>query len=216
MVPADSDIDDLSDLKGKKLGIAGGPIDKSWLLLQGLAAQRHDMDLALAVEEVFGAPPLLQEKLIGGELDAVLNYWHYAARLEARGYRRLLGVAQAIRELGGGGDVPQLGYVMRGAWADQHAELVRAFARASRQAKRILLASDQEWQRLQPIIKAGDDATLAALRARYREGVPESWGPKVWHDAGVLHALLAELGGEALVGDAEQLAEHTFWPGVTF
>jgi NitT/TauT family transport system substrate-binding protein len=216
MVPADSGIEDLIGLKGKKLGIAGGPIDKSWLLLQALAAQRHDLDLTQAVEKVFGAPPLLQEKLITGELDAVLNYWHYAARLEAKGYRRLLSVAEAIRHLGGAGEVPQLGYVMWGTFADAHPELVEAFARASREAKRMLLESDQEWQRLRPIIKAEDEATLAALRSRYREGVPRSWGPDEWKRADVLYGILAEIGGEALVGDARQLAEGTFWPGVTF
>lgn len=216
MVPADSGIEDLADLKGRKLGIAGGPIDKSWLLTQGLAAQRHGMDLARAVEEVFGAPPLLQEKLRSGELDAVLTYWHYAARLEAQGYRRLLGVADAMEELGGAGDVPQLGYVMWGPWVEANPELVEAFARASRGAKQILSESDQEWERLRPTIKAEDDATLAALRRRYREGIPRSWGPDEWKKAGTLYEILAGPGGEALVGDAKQLAEGTFWPGVTF
>ena len=37
MVPANSPIKDIADLKGKKLGVAGGPLDKSWLLLQALA-----------------------------------------------------------------------------------------------------------------------------------------------------------------------------------
>src|SRR3546814_4904478 len=36
MVPADSPIRSLADLKGKKIAIAGGPLDKGWLLLSGL------------------------------------------------------------------------------------------------------------------------------------------------------------------------------------
>src|ERR1700674_4655631 len=35
MVPAASPIRSLADLKGRKLAVAGGAIDKSWLLLQG-------------------------------------------------------------------------------------------------------------------------------------------------------------------------------------
>ena len=100
MVPPDSDIASLADLKGKKIGVAGGPLDKSWLLLQGLAAKRHGMDLAAEVEPVYGAPPLLNEKVQTGELDAVLNYWHFAARLDAKGYEELVGVEEAIGELG--------------------------------------------------------------------------------------------------------------------
>ena len=37
MTPARSPINEIADLKGRKLAIAGGPLDKSWLLLQGLA-----------------------------------------------------------------------------------------------------------------------------------------------------------------------------------
>ncbi len=37
MVPEKSAIRSLADLKGKRLGIAGGELDKNWLLLQALA-----------------------------------------------------------------------------------------------------------------------------------------------------------------------------------
>src|SRR4029079_9630577 len=33
MVPPNSPIKTLADLKGKRLGVAGGPLDKSWLLM---------------------------------------------------------------------------------------------------------------------------------------------------------------------------------------
>ena len=216
MVPADSGIEELADLGGKRLGIAGGPLDKSWLLLQGLAAERDGLDLAAEVEEVYGAPPLLQEKALSGELDAVLNYWHYAARLEPKGFRRLVGVEEAAEELGASGDVPQLGYVMWEDWAGENPELVRAFARASRAAKEILLESDEEWERLRPLIRAEDDATLAALRERYREGIPRTWNEEDRAEIAGLYDVLAELGGERLVGKAERLADGTFWAGVTY
>ena len=118
MVPPDSGIASLEDLEGKKVGVAGGPVDKSWLLLQGLAAKRYGMDLAAAVEPVFGAPPLLNEKVADGELDAVLNYWHFAARLEAKGYGQLVGVEEAIAELGVESVPPQLGYVFAESFGD--------------------------------------------------------------------------------------------------
>src|SRR5579859_2695891 len=44
MVPANSTVTDLADLKGKKLAIAGGPLDKSWLMLQAVA-RRAGVDL---------------------------------------------------------------------------------------------------------------------------------------------------------------------------
>ncbi len=44
MVPGASPINDLANLKGHKLAVAGRPLDKSWLLLQALA-ERSNIDL---------------------------------------------------------------------------------------------------------------------------------------------------------------------------
>ena len=215
MVPPDSGIESLADLKGRKVGVAGGPLDKSWLLLQGLAAKRHGMDLAAEVEPVYGAPPLLNEKVQTGELDAVLNYWHFAARLDARGYEELVGVEEAIAELGGGSVPPQLGYVFFQSFADQNPELIAAFADASRAAKE-LLKSDGEWERIRPLTKAEDDATFEALKRRFREGIIEHWGEQERADAAEVYGILAQLGGEQLVGGATELAPGTFWPDVAY
>jgi NitT/TauT family transport system substrate-binding protein len=215
MVPPDADVQSLADLRGKKVGVAGGPLDKSWLLLQGLAAKRHGMDLAAEVEPVYGAPPLLNEKVQDGELDAVLNYWHFAARLEGKGYKELVGVEEAIAELGVDSVPPQLGYVFFQSFADQNPELIAAFADASLAAKE-LLKGDEEWERIRPLTKAEDDATFEALKRRYREGIIEDWGEEERADAAEVYGILAGLGGEELVGGATELAPGTFWPGVTY
>ncbi|RLA20727.1 MAG: ABC transporter substrate-binding protein, partial [Gammaproteobacteria bacterium] len=71
LVPANSAIHSLKDLSGKKLGIAGGGLDKNWILLRALAVQKLDLDLDNSVDKVFGAPPLLNQQLIQGRLDAL-------------------------------------------------------------------------------------------------------------------------------------------------
>jgi NitT/TauT family transport system substrate-binding protein len=73
MVQASSPIKSLADLKGRKLAVAGGPIDKSWLLLQA-AAKQDGIDLKSEATVVYGAPPLLTAKTLDGEMDATLNY----------------------------------------------------------------------------------------------------------------------------------------------
>ena len=216
VVPADGGIDTLADLDGKRLGIAGGPLDKSWLLIQAVAKEEEHVDLAEVAELVYGAPPLLAEKFKSGELDAVINYWHYAARLEAEGHKRLLDVTEAQESLGVPADTPQLGYVFREEWADAHANLVQAFARASRAAKAIMDESDEEWERLRALTKAENDATLDALKRRYREGIVHSWGDAERQAAEQLYAVLAELGGEELVGSSPVLVDGTFWSGVSY
>src|SRR4029450_6893541 len=69
MVPAQSPIREIIGLRGKKLAVAGGPLHKSWLLLQALA-RREGVDLKKQATIVYGAPPLLSEKALQGEMDA--------------------------------------------------------------------------------------------------------------------------------------------------
>ena len=58
MVPASSSIQTLADLRGRKLAVAGGPIDKNWLLLQAWL-KREGIDLKSDATIAYGAPPLL-------------------------------------------------------------------------------------------------------------------------------------------------------------
>lgn len=210
MVKQESEIKELRDLKGKKIGVAGGPLDKSWLLIQGLARRDHQMDLAKEAEVVFAAPPLLSEKAISGELDAVLNFWHFCARLEANGFRRLIGADDAARALGASGPVSALGYVFREAWANQNKEAALAFLKASAQAKRLLATSDDEWIRLASVARA-QGRELEVLRDRYRQGIPDRPVIDEERDAAKLYAVLASLGGEKLVGKAPEMAPGTYW-----
>jgi NitT/TauT family transport system substrate-binding protein len=216
VVPADSPIQSLADLEGKRLGIAGGPVDKSWLVIRALAEKRHGLDLDAAVDKVFGAPPLLNEQIELGEIDAVINNWNFVAQLEAKGFRPLLGAAEAAKELGIASDVPLLGYVFHESWAAAHRDDVLGLMRASRGAKQILAESDAEWERLRPLMRAPDEATFAALRDGFRSGIPERWGDVERADAERLFAIMAELGGEELIGKTPALQPGTFWPEVTY
>jgi NitT/TauT family transport system substrate-binding protein len=159
MVPDDSPIRSLDDLKGKRIGIAGGPVDKSWLLIRGLA-ERSGLDLDAQVEKIFGAPPLLNQQILSGELDAVVNFWHFNARLEAAGYRRLVQVDKIAADFGVESEVPLIGYVFNEALAESQRDDILGFVRASRKAKEILRTSDAEWERLRPLMKAKNDATF--------------------------------------------------------
>ena len=88
MVSSSSSIRTLADLKGRKIAVAGGPIDKNWLLLR--ASMKQDgIDLKSEATIVYGAPPLLAQKTLSGEMDATVNYWNFCAALEAKGFRRL-------------------------------------------------------------------------------------------------------------------------------
>jgi NitT/TauT family transport system substrate-binding protein len=215
MVPPDSDIATLADLKGKTIGVAGGPLDKSWLMLRGLAEGKAGFDLAEQTTQAFAAPPLLAEKLRQGELDAALNYWHYNARLEAEGYRMLASAQDAATALGADGDISAIGYVFNETWANENVESVRGFIKASRDAKALLTASDDAWLRLKPMMKADDEAVFEALVKRYRQGIPVRPIAEEEADTARIYDYLARIGGDKLVGKAKAMAPGTFWSVLT-
>ncbi len=209
----DSGIEKFADLRGRRVGVAGGPVDKSWLLLRAYGRREFGRDLLADVEPSFGAPPLLNQLMLRGDLPAVLNFWHYGARLEAAGMRKVIAVVDVLRALGVERPIPLLGWVFADDWAESHRQQVTGFLRASYEAKRILLESDAEWERLAPMIKAGDRPTLIALRDAYRAGVPRAFGEAEREASRRVFAILAEEGGEELVGTSESLTPGTFWRG---
>jgi NitT/TauT family transport system substrate-binding protein len=211
VVPEDSRIESLKDLDGKRLGVAGGPLDKSWLLLRALSLKERGKDLSEVVKPLFGAPPLLNQEIRQGRIDAVLNYWPYAARLSAAGMRPVLAVKDVRKALGVQTDVPMIGYVFNAEWAKANRRTVDGFFRAVARAEAMLARSDAEWERLRPLMKARDQATFEALKAGYRAGIPRHWGEAERRDAEQLFAILREIGGGRLVGKAKTLPPGTFW-----
>jgi len=210
MVPAGSAIDGWAGLRGRRIGVSGGPLDKAWLLLVA-RARREGIDLPAETEPVYGAPPLLTEQLLRGRLDAALVFWNFAARLEAEGAREWLAIERVEEELGAAGPVAMLGYIFDERWATANRPLIDGLLRASARAKAILREDDAEWQVLRPQMQATSDAMFLRLRDRFRAGIPRRTVAAEEADAARLYAVMAELGGARLVGHATSLPEGSFY-----
>ncbi len=209
MVPADSGVESLADLAGQTVGIAGGPLDKSWLILRAYAQQEHGMDLVAETEQVFGAPPLIFQTAMQGELGGAVNFWHFMAKMEAGGMRQLISTAEAAEALGLDPDTPLLGYVVRGEMLEENPELVAGLAAASRAAKDLLASDDAAWEPLRERMRANDEAQFEALKAGFRAGIPAP-GPVDEAAADRMLRLMAELGGEELMGTTTELPDGLF------
>jgi len=213
MVAGDSPVQTLADLRGRRIGIAGGPVDKSWLILRAYARQQHGLDLAAETEQVFGAPPLIYEAALSGEVQGAINFWHFGAKMEAAGMRQLVGVAEAAASLGLDPETPLLGYVVRGEMLRENPALVEGLAGASRAAKELLARDTAAWDRLRDRMNASSDAEFEALKAGWIAGIP-SPGAVDEAAAGRMLALMAELGGEELMGKVTELPADVFFrPG---
>jgi len=211
VVPSDSGIHSLSDLKGKRLGIAGGELDKNWLLLQALASQQQEIDIDSTVEKVFGTPSLINEQIKQGRIDAALTYWHFAARLEAEGYRTIIDGRSILQGLGIQEAVANLGYVFKQSWADQHSQSLKQFFDAGKQARQTLCSTDAAWQKIIPLTKIDDELTQKHLRQSYCAGNVDQWGEAEQKAAEKVYVLLHKQSKQALTGKSEQLQTGTFW-----
>ena len=202
-----------SDFIGKKLGVAGGPLDKSWLMLQAWAL-KQGVDLKSQAEIVFAAPPLLAEKLGQGEIDAALEFWTFAARLQSKGFSRVVDMAEVERDLGAQGPVIVTGYVFRDQFAATRGPVLARFF--DMMAKSKLIADDDAvFAEITPKVAAvagsSDPATLAIFRQYYRQGLPTRPLAADEADAAAIYKILAKIGGPQLVGVDKELDPKVFY-----
>jgi NitT/TauT family transport system substrate-binding protein len=210
MTPKDSPVHSLADLAGRSIGVAGGPVDKSWLLLRA-AALGAGLDLTKAARPSYGAPPLIAEKLAQGETDTALEFWNFSANLEGRGFRRAIEMADIEKALGASGPVAMTGYVFSESFAASHKDALKRFFAVAAEAQRILAQDASAWAPVKSQLNLKDDQALEVYRERYLDGVPKRTVAEEAADARVLYRRLAEIGGKELVGEAKELDAGLFY-----
>lgn len=211
MVRPDVGARSIADLRGKRLGVGGGALDKSWLLLRAYSRKTLGEDAATLFKPDFAAPPLLNALILKGEIPAALTIWNFAARLRAAGMKEILNMDEMLKGLGVEGELPMLGWVFSEVWAERNRPAMEGFLRASGKAKKLMHDSDAIWEELQPLTKAEDSATRVALRDGFRAGIPDADSRKNEAVARKVLKILSDEGGSALVGAANTLPNGTFW-----
>ena len=210
MVPADSAITDLKGLSGKRLGVAGGALDKNWILMKAQGRETAGLDLESAARIAYGAPPLLAQKLESGELDAALLYWQYCARLQAKGLKRIISADDVMRAFGAQGPVALIGYLIGGRTVADRGEVVKGFARASTAAKEALATDPAAWATVRPLMAADDAATFEALKRDFLAGIPRRTVAAERADGERIYATLSRLAGEQLLGPGKGLPPNLY------
>jgi len=206
MVKSDSGISALIDLKDKKIGIAGGPLDKSWLILQAYARQEGLIDLKTDAKQEFAAPPIIFKAALKGDIDAVINFWHFQAKAKAAGLNEIISVQDAAKSLGLDPSVPLLGYIVNG---NMDQKLSQGLFAASRDAKALLDSDDATFDAIRKRMNAKTDAQFEALKVGFRAGIPASASVDEEAVDKTLQ-MMAKLGGSDLVGKATTLPKDLF------
>lgn len=210
VVPENSGIASIADLEGKSLGVAGSAIDKSWLLLRAYTRKTLGRDMAGYAHPSFGAAPLLAEEIRSGRVDAVLNFWTYAARLTGNGFREILTIGEVMKRLGIDPVPALVGFIWKEDYEAAHgAELAKLLSVVA-EANAVLARDDAAWERLRPLVKPASDAEFTSIIAAYRAGIPNSWGPAELASARKLMDVLVEAGDAELMGYGTQFDAKLF------
>jgi NitT/TauT family transport system substrate-binding protein len=216
MVRRDAGIKSIADLRSRKIGIAGGPVDKSWLVLRAYAKKIAGLDLVRDAAPLFAAPPLLNEILKKADIPAAINFWQYNARLPETDYLELVRVEDMLPALGVPARTPLLGWVFSDAWSAKNPALLRGFLAAAKAAREKLAASADEWQAIAPLVHAEDAAMLERLRQAYRRGIADVQADAQTSDpvaaAQRLLELLTAFGGIDEAPPGGRVPQGTFFP----
>ena len=212
IVHPDSGIQSISDLKGQGIGVAGGPVDKSWLLLSAFTRKTLGEPIEKMTRPSFAAPPLINELIAEQEFPAALNYWHYSARLKALGMHELIRVSDLLDTLGIRKQIPLIGWVFSENWAAKNQDVIKGFLAASEAAQEKMRTDDDLWQFLQPMMKVESEEMARTLKDAFREGIIQCFDQLSADSISDAFDIIAEIGGKKLVGASTSLAQGTIWP----
>jgi len=204
-------IDSLAKLEGKNLGVSGGSVDKTWLLMRAYSKYKYKQDLKDIVKPTYAAPPILNKKLLDKSLAATINFWHFTAKLSAKGMIKVIGLDDILPEFGIKNDISFIGWTFSEGFASKNKNLINGFLKASYEAKQLLNSKDEEWNRLRVLMKAKDDSIFKVLKEGYKKGIVKKFDKNNIEDSQKLYELLVKEGGQKLVADALKLDEKTFY-----
>ena len=190
----------LADIGAIDSELGDGTLARQWLLIR-----------ALRNSDTGSSNP--EELALSRNGNVKLVDWQAAARLEVDGYRRIVATDDAASFLGAEGRMPEIGYVFHEEWPRRNRQEAIGFVRASREAKRILKDSDAEWDRIRPLMDAGDDRVFELLKTRFREGIPTRTISDELADAEDIHIVLGPLAARAGADLRAAISPGTFWRG---
>ena len=211
LVADNAGINSPADLRGKTLGVAGGPTGKSWLLYKAYAAQCCGIDLEREVTIKFAASPILNKLAASGKIDAVINYWHYASELKAQGMKTLVDPNQAYQLYGIEHDLPVLGWIFSREWGENNSELINRFMQMSFLARKELAENSSEQMQVESAFTQQGVRFYASTWQDYAAGIPHHFDTDSIRDMRQLLQEFIKVSSSAELWAFRDLPMDIFW-----
>jgi NitT/TauT family transport system substrate-binding protein len=175
-VRKDSPIKTLTDLKGKKLGVFGGPGSTTFAFLAVLAKNWYGIDLFHDAELVTAPAPALAELLGKGDIDAALLGTVESIQNFAKDrYRVLVDLSAEYRAHQGGRAPAHVIVATNEEFAKSHADIVRDYVKAYKNGLQYVHAHPEVWDEYAASIMMDNPAERALLREKMEPNLVEHW-----------------------------------------
>jgi NitT/TauT family transport system substrate-binding protein len=198
LVPADSNVKNFGDLKGKRLGLSS-KFAINYIAARTVAKNAHQVDLEAETEIHEGAMPLLAGLLEQRQLEASEIFNSVAPELLVSGKMKVLYKVSDIVHQMGLPDVPYVQYAARAEYVKSNSANARAFMAAYRDAIRILGTNDDVWLEKGRELKQSEQAAIA-FRTAARTDLWEKYAPTTKDDIKKVIAALLQAGGTQILG----------------
>jgi NitT/TauT family transport system substrate-binding protein len=200
VVKPDSPIKAFADLKGKRVGMFGATF-LDWLIVRAAGKKAYAVDLQTDAAPVPGAPPLLNQFLARGEVDATLQFSSLTLGPIAKGEQRMLIDMPAMMQAAGFGTDPfYVQWIITERWVKANPEAVRKLPTMLDEAYAVLKSDDRLWPTLAQRINITDPAIVVAYRdLERRVDNPPYRADLVKQTQALLDAIIA-IAGEPAVG----------------
>lgn len=178
LVRKDFPAQSLADLKGKKLGLFGGPGAATSSILFVIAKRWHGVDLSREAQLVTAPNPALAGLLDNKELDAALFGTTESLKLALTGRYRILADLSEEWERHGGRAPAHVTIATTEPFARAHPDILRDFLRGYREGVRFIREHPEVWEgygrRVDIITKEG----IALLHERIGPRIVDAWDQK--------------------------------------
>lgn len=175
---ADSPLKGLADLKGRRIGISGGPATESVWLFRVEAVRFFGFDPLKDAKVQFGASPLLMGLLENNELDAILVQNPQVVQLLETGKFRSIASLGGIWREKTGQDPLFVSVTMNETWAKANPNVAKRFVAAYKEALEYLKAHPEVWPEMAKRLGIKTDEGARLLQQRTAGGLLTRWDKK--------------------------------------
>lgn len=213
LVNKESEIKTLKDFAKKpySLGVAGGPHDKTWLLIRSYYKSTYGRDFKKDTKQVFASPPIIFKKMLDNSLDGAINFWHFNSKLQGKGYRPIISIDEILKDLGVNKEITFVGWVFNRSFAEKNSKLINSFLDTTQESKILLKKNKTEWERIRPLMRVKSEKTFETIKQNYEKGIVYSFQKEDITELEKVFKILKKEAGSHYINESIPFDTKSFW-----